>query len=90
MSLGIEKIGIAQKELIEKAHCAGCKVALGTGTLDSLKTNAIPSRAEIIDITNSCLLGVDYIVLTSETGGSKTPYKAINHLEKTLSYLKGL
>lgn len=90
LSLGIEKIGIAQKELIEKAHCVGCEVALGTGTLDSLKTNEIPSRAEIIDITNSCLLGVDYIVLTSETGGSKTPYKAISHLEKTLSYIKEL
>lgn len=90
LSLGIEKIGIVQKELIEKAHCANCEVALGTGILDSLKTNEIPSRAEIIDITNSCLLGVDYIVLTSETGGSKTPYKAISHLERTLSYIKEL
>ena len=90
LSLGIEKIGVAQKELIEKAHHANCEVALGTGILDSLRTNEIPSRAEIIDITNSCFSGVDYIVLTSETGGSKTPYKAISYLDKTLSYIKGV
>ncbi|MCL2650537.1 MAG: pyruvate kinase [Candidatus Azobacteroides sp.] len=88
LSLGIEKIGIVQKILISKAQKAGCKISLGTGTLDSLKWSEIPLRAEIIDITNSCLEGVDYIALTSETGGSFTPFKSIDFTKKILDYVK--
>lgn len=88
LSMGIEKIGIMQQNLINKAHQKGCKISVGTGTLDSLKWSEIPLRAEIIDITNSCLKGVDVIALTSETGGSKTPFKAINYLVKILDYIK--
>lgn len=88
LSMGIEQIGIIQKKLVEKAHKAGCKVSVGTGTLDSLKWSEIPLRAEIIDITNSCVTGVDTIALTSETGGSKSPFKAIDYLKKVLDYLK--
>lgn len=77
-----------QQNLINKAHQKGCKISVGTGTLDSLKWSEIPLRAEIIDITNSCLKGVDVIALTSETGGSKTPFKAINYLVKILDYIK--
>ena len=88
LSLGIEKIGIIQDELIAKAQDYGCKVALGTGTLDSLKWSEIPLRAEIIDITNTCKKRVDYIALTSETGGSKEPFKAIGYLDRILSYLQ--
>ena len=87
LSTGIEKIGVIQQELVQKAHAVGCRIAIGTGILDSLKTQEIPSRAEIIDITNCCFQRVDYIVLTSETGGSKTPYKAIYYLDKTLEFL---
>lgn len=87
LSMGVEKIGIVQKILISKAQKAGCKISLGTGTLDSLKWSEIPLRAEIIDITNSCLEEVDYIALTSETGGSFTPFKSIDFLKNTLDYI---
>lgn len=89
LSTGIEKIGVIQQDLIQQAHAVGCKVAVGTGVLDSLKTQEIPSRSEIIDITNCCFQKVEYIVLTSETGGSRTPYKAIYYLDKTLDFLRG-
>jgi pyruvate kinase len=90
LSAGIEKTGIIQKQLIAKAKKANCKISLGTGTLDSLKRSEIPLRAEIIDITNSCLEGIDYIALTSETGGSQTPFKSIDFLKKVLDYVKGV
>lgn len=88
LSLGIEKLGIIQDELISKAHYYGCKVALGTGTLDSLRWSEIPLGAEVIDITNTCKKKVDFIVLTSETGGSKVPFKAIGYLDRILGYLE--
>ena len=88
LSMGIEKIGIVQKKLISKAQKVGCKISLGTGTLDSLKWSEIPLRAEIIDITNSCFEGIDYIALTSETGGTQTPFKSIDFLKNILDYIK--
>lgn len=88
LSAGIERIGIIQEVILHKAHKLGCKVSIGTGTLDSLKWSEVPLRAEIVDITNSCLKGVDTIVLTSETGGSTEPFKAIDYLEKVLNYIK--
>jgi len=88
LSTGIEKIGIVQKYLISEARKTSCKISLGTGTLDSLKWSEVPLRAEIIDITNSCLEEIDYIALTSETGGSTTPFKSIDFLRNTLDYIK--
>lgn len=88
LSAGLEKIGIIQKQLVLKAHEAGCYVALGTGTLDSLKWSQVPLRAEIIDITNSCYESIEAIVLTSETAGAKQPFKAIDFLMKTLSFIR--
>lgn len=87
LAVGLEKIGIVQKKLITIAHEAGCYVAIGTGTLDSLKWSQVPLRAEVIDITNSCYEYVDAIVLTSETAGSKQPFKAIDFLMKILLFI---
>lgn len=90
LSTGIEKIGIVQKRLVSKAQKMNCRISLGTGTLDSLRWSEIPLRAEIVDITNSCFEGIDYIALTSETGGSKTPFKPIDFLTTTLNYIKNI
>lgn len=87
LAVGLEKIGIVQKRLIFMAHEAGCYVAIGTGTLDSLKWSQVPLRAEVIDITNSCYEPVEAIVLTAETAGSKQPFKAIDFLMKTLTFI---
>ena len=88
LSIGIEKIGIVQKQLIKQAHEVGCYVATGTGILDSLKWGQVPLRAEIVDITNLCYESVDAIVLTSETGGSTNPFKAIDYLVRTLGVVE--
>lgn len=69
---------------------AGCKISIGTGTLDSLKWSQIPLRAEIIDITNSCLEGIDYIALTSETAASQHPFKVLDFIQHILNYIKGI
>ena len=87
LSIGVEKIGIVQRNLINQAKKRNVKIALGTGTLESLHTSATPYRAEIVDITNSYLSGVDYIVLTSETAGSERPFDSMDWIVKVLNYL---
>ena len=90
LSVGVEKIGIIQRDLLRVAQDCKCRVALGTGTLDSLRWSQVPLRAEVIDITNSVISGVDFIVLTSETGASRTPFDSIQFLSDTLDYLARL
>ena len=87
LSVGIEKIGIIQQKLIRAAHKKKRKVVVGTGTLVSLLWNEVPLSAEIIDITNSCVEGVDAILLTTETASVKDPFKAIETLKKTINYI---
>ena len=87
LSVGIEKIGLIQKRILKIAKKHSADVIIGTGTLMSLNYSAIPFRNEIIDITNSYLNGASGIMLTSETGASKTPFKFIDCLLSILDYL---
>lgn len=90
LSTGWYKIGYIQQEIINTAKRYGCKVIVGTGTLNSLQWNPTPSSAEVIDITNSTLQNVDCIVLTSETGGSKKPFQSIMQLSEVLAFLRDI
>lgn len=87
LSMGWYKIGYIQQEIIQTAKEFGCKVFLGTGTLNTLQWNPTPSSAEVVDITNSALQNIDCIVLTSETGGSTKPFQSIMQLAKVLTFL---
>ncbi len=87
LSVGIEKIGVLQKHLISSAHDANCKIAIGTGILESLRWNHSPFRSEVTDITNLCYEGVDTIVLTAETANARHPFRSLDFLIKELDYI---
>lgn len=46
---------------------------IATMILNSLLTNYVPSRAEVLDLTNIALDGADGIMLAKETGLSLNP-----------------
>ena len=87
LSVGIEKLGIIQKMILEEAQKYRCNVVIASGTLESLLHNNIPNRSDIIDITNSYISGASGIMLTSETGASKMPFTVIDFLAKVIEYL---
>lgn len=90
LDIGIEKIGVAQKRIIDSVKKSSGRIAVGTGILDSLKWNQTPLRAEVIDITNFCFENIDFIVLTSETAASPYPEKSLNALFEILNYIKSV
>lgn len=69
----IELIGINQKKIVTAAKKAGKEVIVSTQILDSLLSYYVPSRADVLDLTNAILDGADGIMLAKETGISKTP-----------------
>jgi pyruvate kinase len=73
LTIPIEEMGIAQKRIVKAAQKAGKQSIVSTQILDSLLTQFVPSRAEILDLTNIVLDGTDGIMLAKETGISLTP-----------------
>ena len=80
LSVGIEKLGVVQKDLLNKAKQHRCKLIIASGTLESLSNNNSPSRSEVIDISNSYFEGAQGILLTNETAAAAFPFKAIDCL----------
>ncbi len=69
----IEQLGINQKYIVNATKKKDKEVIVSTQILDSLLSYYIPSRAEVLDLTNIVLDGADGIMLAKETGISLTP-----------------
>jgi pyruvate kinase len=69
----IELLGINQKKIVYKTKAKNKQVIVSTQILDSLLSYMVPSRAEVLNLTNIILDGTDGIMLAKETGISLTP-----------------
>lgn len=93
VNMPFEKSGLYQKKIMAAAKKYSKPAIISTQILDSVSENFIPSRAEILDITNSVLDGAAGILLSKETSVSRRPIyaittakKIIDAVSRTLSY----
>ena len=82
----IYQVPVIQKELIKKSRKAGKPVIVATQMLDSMTTEAIPTRAEVTDVANAIFDGTDYTLLSGETAVGKHPHKVIDLMNKIIKY----
>ena len=73
------------KKIIKKCNLAGKPVIVGTQILSSMTRNKVPSRAEVADVANLVLDGVDGISLTNVTTIGLYPTKAVKELSFNFS-----
>ena len=73
----IENLAMYQKNIIRKSTLFSKPVIVATQMLDNMINNPFPTKAEVLDISNSILDGVSATMLSGETAVGSYPIESI-------------
>ncbi len=76
-----ELIGV-QKKIIARARTLDRVVITATQMMESMITNAIPTRAEVFDVANAVLDGTDAVMLSAETATGAHPIRVVEAMAR--------
>ncbi|ADV33840.1 pyruvate kinase II [Candidatus Blochmanniella vafra str. BVAF] len=77
IEIGDPKLVEIQKKIIYRAHALNKAVITATQMMESMVTNSIPTRAEVMDVANAVLDGTDAVMLSSETATGLYPSETV-------------
>lgn len=77
-----------QKEIIRKANNNTKEVILTTQMLHSMIYNPRPTRAEVSDVANAIIDGVDAVMLIEETAIGNYPKEALETIDRIIKYIE--
>lgn len=76
VEMALEKVPFIQKATIERARARGRFAITATQMLESMVSNAVPTRAEVSDVANAIYDGTDAVMLSAETSVGRYPVEA--------------
>ena len=89
IELPAEEVPLIQQGIIQQARANNKPVIVATQMMESMITNARPTRAEVGDVANAALSGTDAVMLSAETAAGKYPIKAVKMMDKILREIEG-
>ena len=81
-SVGDAALPPIQKDIIQRARHLNRVVIIATQMMESMITNAIPTRAEVFDVANAVLDGTDAVMLSGETAVGQHPIQVIEAMDR--------
>lgn len=84
VDIPIERIPGIQKMVINKCHYSNKISIVATEVLSSMSDSLVPTRAEVSDIANAVIDGVDAIMLSIETMSGHYPLQAMDVMKKII------
>ena len=81
----LEDIPYIQDEIVQKTKKAGKPVIVATQMMLSMTKSAMPTRAEVTDVSNAILKGADAVMLSEETARGRHPVEAVAMMERIIA-----
>ena len=84
LEMPLEGVPRVQKQVILRARAHGLPVIVATQVLESMRSEPLPTRAEVSDAANAVDDGVDAIMLAGETAAGAYPVQAVQTLARII------
>ncbi|RXK86697.1 pyruvate kinase [Filimonas effusa] len=84
VELPVEKVPMAQRDIIRKSIHRGKPVIVATQMMESMIDRTKPNRSEITDVANAVLEGADAVMLSAETATGKHPALVVETMRKII------
>jgi pyruvate kinase len=88
IEIGHEYVPKAQKMIIKKCNEKNKLVIVATDMMDSMKSNPVPTRAEVSDVANAILDGADAVMTSIETVIGDYPIETVTMMRKIIDVYK--
>jgi len=84
VELPVEKVPMAQRDIIRKCIHRGKPVIVATQMMESMIDRVKPNRSEITDVANAVLEGADAVMLSGETATGQHPSLVVETMRKII------
>jgi pyruvate kinase len=84
VELPIEKVPMAQRDIIRKCIHRGKPVIVATQMMESMIDRVKPNRSEITDVANAVIEGADAVMLSGETATGQHPTLVVETMRKII------
>jgi pyruvate kinase len=85
VELPVEKVPMAQRDIIRKCIHRAKPVIVATQMMESMMDRVKPNRSEITDVANAVLEGADAVMLSGETATGNHPQLVVETMRKIIT-----